>query len=413
MKDKRFIILALILIGAAAALVYYYRSQAFESTDNAFIDGDIMQISARVPGQVLRVHVRENQHVSKGDLLLELDPADYQARLSEARAKLEDNQAKVGGAESNLSLATDVTGAVVLQVQAALEGARDQLEVLKARLQENDASIQAAQAGARQAEARRTAAEAEAGRAETDAARYQALYEKDEVSRQMLDRAQTDARAAAANREAARQLVTAAEAQLAQARAARLSTQASLRIAEKQVAQAEGRLKEAQAGPQQVHVRESDVRGLRAQVEQQKAAVEQSQLSLSYTRIVAPDSGFVTRKSVQPGNFVQPGQALMALVSDRVWVVANFKETQLAHMHPGQPVELRIDAYPERRLRGRVESIQAGSGARFSLLPPENATGNYVKVIQRVPVKIVFDQLPPADIKLGPGMSIEPRVRVR
>lgn len=413
MKDKRIIIIGLILIGVVVAIYFYWRSQAFESTDNAFIDGDIAQVSARVPGQVIRVHVQENQHVNKGDLLVELDPADYQARLEEAKAKLGDILARQGGAESNLALASGVTGAVLLQAQAALEGARDQLEVLKARLQQDDANIRAAQAGAQQAEARRTAAEAEAGRAEADLTRYRALFQKDEISRQMLDRAQTEARATAANWEAAKQLVAAAEAQLAQARAARASTEAGLRIAEKQVAQAEARLKEAQAGPQQVRARESDVRSLRAQVDQQKAAVEQAQLNLSYTRIVAPDSGYVTRKSVQPGNFVQVGQALLALVSDRTWVVANFKETQLEHMRPGQPVDVRIDAYPDQRLHGRVESIQAGSGARFSLLPPENASGNYVKVVQRVPVKIVFDQAPPAGLKLGPGMSVVPRVRVQ
>ncbi|MFB3777538.1 MAG: HlyD family secretion protein [Bryobacteraceae bacterium] len=412
MKNKR-IIIGLILIGLVVGVYFYWRSQAFESTDNAFIDGDIAQISARVPGQVVQVHIRENQHVNKGDLLVELDPADYQARLAEAQAKLGDILAKQGGAESNLALASGVTGAVELQAQAALEGARDQLEVLKARLQQDDANIRAAQAGAQQAEARRTAAEAEARRAEADLTRYRALFEKDEISRQMLDRSQTEARATAANWEAAKQLVAAAEAQLAQARAVRISTQASLRIAEKQIAQAEARLKEAQAGPQQVRARESDVRSLRAQVEQQRAAVEQAQLNLSYTRIVAPDSGYITRKSVQPGNFVQVGQALLALVSDRTWVVANFKETQLEHMRPGQPVDVRIDAYPDQRLRGRVESIQAGSGARFSLLPPENASGNYVKVVQRVPVKIVFDQAPPAGLKLGPGMSVVPKVRVQ
>jgi membrane fusion protein, multidrug efflux system len=413
MKSKQILIIGLVLLGAMIAGWYYWRSQAFESTDNAFIDGDIMQISPRVPGQVARVHIRENEHVNEGDLLLELEPADYRARLAEAQGKLEDILAKVAGARSNLSLATEVTGAVVLQARAALEGARGQLEVMKARLQQDDASIQAAQAGAQQAEARRSAAETEAGRAEADAERYRALYQKDDVSRQMQDRAASDARATAAIGEAAKQSVAAAIAQLAQAKAARASTLAGLRIAEKQVAQAEARLKEAEAGPDQVSARQADVESFRAQAEQQRAAVEQARLNLSYTRLTAPDSGFITRKAVQPGNFIQAGQVLMALVSDRIWVVANFKETQLEHMRPGQPVELKIDAYPGHKLRGRVESIQAGSGARFSLLPPENATGNYVKVVQRVPVKIVFDQPPPADVKLGPGMSVAPRVRVR
>jgi membrane fusion protein (multidrug efflux system) len=413
MKTKSILLIGFTILGVAVGLYYYWQSQAYESTDNAFIDGDIVQISARVPGQLQCVNVSENQHINKGDALAELDPADYQARLAEAEGKLADIQAKMGGAQSNLTLTSEVTGAVIQQVQAALEGSQDQLEVLKARLQQDEAGIQAAEANAQQARSRRTAAEAEASRAAADATRYASLYEKNDISRQMLDRAQTEARATAANRDAAGQFVAAAEAQLGQAKAARLSTLAASRIAQKQVAQAEARLKEAQAGPEQVKSRESDVRSLHAQAEQQKAVVEQARLNLSYTHVVAPESGYVTRKSVQPGNFVQVGQALMALVSDRKWVVANFKETQLAHIRPGQSVELKIDAYPEEKLRGRVESIQAGSGARFSLLPPENATGNYVKVVQRVPVKIVFVEQPAAGLKLGPGMSVAPRVRVK
>jgi membrane fusion protein (multidrug efflux system) len=162
-----------------------------------------------------------------------------------------------------------------------------------------------------------------------------------------------------------------------------------------------------------MQVRHAEVSSSRAQVEQQRAAFEQAELALSYTRISAPESGYVTRKSVEPGNFVQPGQPLLALVPDRLWVVANFKETQLTHMRPGQPVTLKLDAYPQLRLWGHVESIQSGTGARFSLLPTENATGNYVKVVQRVPVKIVLDEAPPAGYRIGPGMSVEPEVKVR
>jgi membrane fusion protein (multidrug efflux system) len=179
------------------------------------------------------------------------------------------------------------------------------------------------------------------------------------------------------------------------------------------VVQAQGRVSEAKSAPQQIEVRHADVSSLRAQVEQQRASVEQAELALSYTRIYAPESGYITRKSVEPGDFVQPGQPLLALVSDRLWVVANFKETQLRRMRPGQPVTLRLDAFPQLRLRGHVESFQSGTGAAFSLLPPENATGNYVKVVQRVPVKIVLDEAPPAGYRIGPGMSVEPEVKVQ
>jgi membrane fusion protein (multidrug efflux system) len=239
------------------------------------------------------------------------------------------------------------------------------------------------------------------------------MFAKDEVSKQQLDRTETQARAAAASQEAASQATEAAQAHLAQARAAQVSTQAALRQAEKQVVQAQGRVSEAQSAPRQMEVRHADVASIRAQVEQQSASVQQAELALSYTRIYAPESGYITRKSVEPGDFVQPGQPLLALVSDRLWVVANFKETQLALMRSGQPVTLKLDAFPQLRLRGHVESFQSGTGAAFSLLPAENATGNYVKVVQRVPVKIVLDEAPPAGYRIGPGMSVAPEVKVR
>lgn len=402
-----------LLLAIAGGTWWYLHSRTFESTDNAFVEGEIVQISPRVGGQVVQVHVSDNQHVKRGDLLVEIDPADFEARLAEARARLADINARQMSAESALELTSTVSGAQLVQASAGFEATREQVGVLKARLEQDDANILAAQASTQQAEARRTAAEAEASRAASDVARYRALFAKDEISRQMLDRAETDARSTAANFDAAKQLVVAAAAQLAQAKAARSSTMAALRQTEKQVSQAEGRVREAQSAPQQVKVRQSDLQAVRAQIQQQEAAVRQAELNLSYTRVVAPDDGYITRKSVQRGNFVQTGQALMAIVSDRLWVVANFKETQLTLMRPGQAVTLKIDAYPQRKFKGKVDSIQSGSGARFSLLPPENATGNYVKVVQRVPVKIRFDEPVPPEFKVGPGMSVSPEVRVR
>jgi membrane fusion protein (multidrug efflux system) len=306
-----------------------------------------------------------------------------------------------------------VTEAVLTQTGAAAGAAQDQVQVLQAGVAQAAAAIQAAEAAQRQAEAQRSAAQAEASRASEDAVRYRALHAKDEVSKQQLDRAETQARAAAASYEAASQATEAAKAHLSQAQAAQMSTQAALRQAEKQVVQAQGRVSEAQSAPRQIAVRHADVASLRAQIEQQRASVQQAELALSYTLIYAPESGYITRKSVQPGDFVQPGQPLLALVSDRLWVVANFKETQLTLMRPGQPVTLKLDAFPQLRLRGHVESFQSGTGAAFSLLPAENATGNYVKVVQRVPVKIVLDEAPPAGYRIGPGMSVAPEVKVR
>ena len=385
-KNKmKLLLLAGGILAVVAGTWYYLYSRAFESTDNAFIDGSVVQISPRVPGQVLRVYVQDNQHVNKGDVIAEIDPRDYQTQLDQAQAGLKTTTAHEAGAQSGMDLTSVVTGAVLVQATAGLDAARDQVSVLRAQVTH--------------AQAQMAAAEAEAHRAGDDAQRYKTLHDKDEVSRQLLDRAETEARATAANSDAARQEVAAAKAQL--------------ELAEKQVQQAKGRLLEAQSAPEQVQVRKSDVQSASSLKDQQSAAVRQAELNLSYTKIYAPDSGYITKKSVEPGNFVQTGQVLMALVSDRLWVTANFKETQLEYMRAGQPVTVQVDAYPQLRLRGHVDSIQSGSGARFSLLPPENATGNYVKVVQRVPVKIVIDDTPSPEYRLGPGLSVVPEVKVR
>lgn len=401
------------LIAAAGALIYYWHRRSYEVTDDAFIDGAILQISPRVSGQVLRVLVTDNQHVNKGDLLVELDPRDYQAAVAQAQAALSNAAAKNSSAKANLDLTSAVTGATLVQASAALKAAQAQVDVLRSAVQQAEAAVGAAEAALRQAEARRSAAEAEAQRAAADAERYRALYKKDEISRQLLDRAETEARATAANLRAVEQAVAAAQAQLAQAKASQASAQASLRQSETLVRQAEGRLQEAEARPDQIRVRRADLESASAELERAKAALQQAELNLSYTKVYAPESGYVTKKSVEPGNIVGAGQLLMALVSDRLWVVANFKEVQLRRMRPGQPVAIKIDAYPQRKFRGKVDSIQAGAGARFSLMPPENATGNYVKVVQRVPVKIVFDEPLPPELKIGPGMSVVPEVRVQ
>ena len=412
-KTMRVVMVVGGVVIAAAATWYYMESRAYESTDNAFIEGNIIQVSPRVSGQVVRVLVADNQHVNRGDLIAEIDPRDYETQLAEAKARLQDTDARKSGAESNLGLTSTVTNAVLTQTGAALGAARDQVSVLEARQAQEEAAVRAAGAGLQQAEARQTAADAENRRAADDMVRYRTLYQKDEVSRQLLDRAETEARSSSANLEAAKQVVASAREQLSQAKSGHTASLASLSLARKQVLQAEGRLQEARSAPQQVRVRKSDLQSAEAQRGQQTASVQQAELNLSYTKIYAPDSGYITKKSVEPGNFVQIGQPLVAIVSDRLWVVANFKETQLTYMRPGQSAAVEIDAYPQLKLRGRVDSIQSGTGARFSLIPPENATGNYVKVVQRVPVKIVLVEPPPAGFRVGPGMSVEPKVHIR
>lgn len=410
---KRIVGAVLAILATVAVSGYYIKQRMYESTDNASLEGSIIRVSPRVAGQVVRVHVRDNQHVNRGDLLLEIDPSVYEAKQEQAKSELDDVIARSSGAQSGLALTSNVSEAVLIQARAALDAARAEVGILRKRLVQEQAGVRVARANLQQAEARRTAAVAEANRADADASRYRRLFQKDEVSRQHLDRAESEARTTAASAQAALDAVDGAKAQVAQAEAGQDAMSASLVQAESLVRQSEGRLREAQSAPQQVRVRESEVSSVLAQRNRERAALRQAELDLAYTRVYATESGYVTRKSVEPGNFVEVGDVLMGLVVDRYWVVANFKETQLTHMRAGQAAEVKVDAYPQLTLHGRVESIQSGTGARFSLIPPENATGNYVKVVQRVPVKIVLLDAPPSDYRLGPGMSVEPKVRVR
>jgi membrane fusion protein (multidrug efflux system) len=330
------------LIGVAALLViaavifYYIRFIApYESTDDAFVDGYTTLLSARVPGQVLRLLVQDNQTVRRGEVLIQLDPRDYEASLAAAQAAL----ASASSQEAE---------------------ARAQLDVSQARVAE--------------ASATEAAAEADAQRANDDLKRYQSV-EARAVSKTVVDQITTQAR----------------------------SKEAQLRSTRSQ-------LTAARAG---VTLSQTVIQTAAAAIMQAQARVRQAELDLSYTNIVAPVDARVTARTVGPGNYVQPGQGLLALVPQYVWVTANFKETQLTDMRPGQPVDLSFDAYPNYTLKGHVDSLESGTGARFSLLPPENAVGNYVKVVQRVPVKIVFDGPLPKGVDIAPGMSVTPRVRVR
>jgi membrane fusion protein, multidrug efflux system len=419
---------AVALIAAALALVHYYNyAVAHEWTDDAFVEGHLIPISSKVAGRVARVHVTDNQQVQQGDLLVEIDASDYAVRLSQARAVLQAAVAKQQAAQSNLGVVQATSDAGIQQAAAGLElatsavqTARAQVGTARSRLDQAAAQVETALANAAQARAQILAAEAEAIRTEADVKRLQELSRRDQISRQDLDQAVANARTAGAQLEAARKRAAAAEAQVAEARAAQRTAVENLRQAESQVAEAQARVGEAQgrlaaanAGPHQVAVSRSQAELASAELEQARAAVEQSELELSYTKISAPTSGRVTRRTAEAGAYVQVGQALMTIVPVDVWVVANFKETQLVDIRPGQPTEVRVDAYPDVVFKGHVDSIQSGTGARFSLLPPENATGNFIKVAQRVPVKIVFDGPPDPDHLLGPGMSVVPVVKVR
>jgi membrane fusion protein (multidrug efflux system) len=421
-------IAGLLIGGILLGLPYYNHVISYESTDDAFIEGRIIQISPKVSGHILKVYVTDNQQVKEGDLLVELDPRDFEARLENSKALLQQAISKQKAAQLNVDL-TDVTSQANVQqaysgvqlAKSGLQTATAELIAARNRLEQTRAQVKTAIANAEQAQAQVAEAEAEATRANTDAQRYQHLYEQDGIiSRQQLDYALSAARKATAQLEAARKQAAAAEARVAEARAAEQVAVEGLHQAEAQVAEAQARVGEAQArlasantAPKQVAISSSQAEAIQAEIEQAQAMVKQDQLQLSYTKIYAPESGRVTRKMIEEGAFVQVGQALMAIVPDEFWVIANFKETQLASIRPGQPVNIKVDAYPDKIFKGHVDSIQAGTGARFSLLPPENATGNFVKVVQRVPVKIVFDEKPDSTHPLGPGMSVVPEVKVK
>ncbi len=367
---RRVILIAVVLALATAGAVYWFIHRNAETTDDAFIDGDTVPLSPRIAGTVARIHFGDNQLVKKGDLLVEIDPADYQAELEAVQAALAEAEAKQRMAETDVDLTRASTTAGIAQAESAVAAARAALA---------------------EAEARAAADRAEADRAKADLPRYEAAARQGASSRQQLDQAAATARTSEAKLRAAEESVSAAQAKIAEAQA---------------------QLEQAKTAPAQIAVKEAQARAAAANVSAARARVDQAQLNISYTRIVAPGDGHITKRSVNAGDVVQRNETLGLLVLDGRWITANFKETQLTRMRPGQPVDISIDAYPDATLHGRIDSIQRGTGARFSLLPPENATGNYVKIVQRVPVKIVFAEPPASGMVLGLGMSVIPSVDV-
>lgn len=338
----------LLIVGFFHGLEYTVKSFTHESTDDAFIQAHVVSVAPRISGQVQAVHVQDNQLVKKGDALVELDPSDYQIRLNQK---------------------SDAVAAA----SASLDSAQAGLSLMRARLE-------TAEANKRQEKAHADSSRATAERAKSDLKRSELLREKGVVSAGEFDRVSADSASANADRIADEQKAEVATSQVAEARA-------------------------------QVSLALTMVNSALTKKKQASTDKDAGELDLSYARIVAPCDGRVTRKAVEAGDYVQVGQSLLALVPTSVWVVANFKETQLSDIRVGQPVEIHIDAYPDKNWPGHVESIMSGSGASFSLLPPENAVGNFVKVVQRVPVKILFDDPPGSGMSLGPGMSVIPMVR--
>jgi membrane fusion protein (multidrug efflux system) len=402
----------LLLTGLICGVHHFLYARSHESTDDAFIDAYITQVGPKVASNVLKIQITDNQHVEAGDLLVVLDPSDFEARLAAARAALQEAEARHRAAEATIEHTRLTARGAVEEASSGVTAARAELETARAQVKAAGDRERQSRAAIEAAQAQLNAAAAEAGRADADVRRYQRLHDQGVISRQQWEQATAGAQTANARLAAARAQVDVARAAAASAEAEVHEAKTQAQRAAAQVRQARGRLVGSEAWNQQISVGQEQASSVSESVEQARANLRMAELQISYTKVYAPVSGRVTRRAVEVGNHVQVGQELMAIVPDDLYVTANFKETQLAHIRPGQRVSIAVDAYPGKTFRGRVDSIQRGSGAVFSLLPPENAAGNYVKVVQRVPVKIVFDEALDGYL-LGPGMSVVPEVQVR
>ena len=367
----------------AGLLLWRYFS-SYESTDDAQVDVHLYPVSARISGYVVKVNVNDNQWVEKGDVLVEIDPTDYRVAVAQA--------------ESNLANAEATARSLNITVPITSVNSTSQLQFTASGVEDARAAIAATEKQLAAAHQQVEAAEANDVKAQDDLRRYKLLVDKREVSQQIYDQALATAKASTAN--------------VAATRASESAAQQFVQEAQSRLTQATANQEYAQTGPQQVSSTKARVQAAIADVQQKRALLQQAELNLQYTKILAPVSGEVT-KTVVVGLNVQPGQQMLTVVPLReVWITANFKETQMKHMRPGQRVEISVDSNG-RTYKGHVDSIAGATGPLFSVLPPENATGNFVKIVQRIPVKVVLDPGENRDLQIRPGMSVEPKVYLR
>jgi membrane fusion protein (multidrug efflux system) len=393
----RYLVAAAVLVLLCGGGYYLWKYlNTYETTDDAQVDGHINAISGRIAGNVIEVRAEDEQYVNAGDVLVRLDSRDYEVALAKAQADLGDAEAALESSRIDIPITTANTASQLktatssrVDATAFVLGSQRQLTAARARLE-------AAQAQVREAEANYK-------KASEDVARYKLLVDKNEIPRQQYDTSVTTAAAAQAAIDARSAAVHEAEQNIVVA-------QSAVEQANQRITQADASIESAATAPKQVAVSEARARSASAQVDQKKALVEQAKLNLSYCTIIASVAGIVGKKTVELGQNISPGQQLMALVPlDDIWVIANFKETQLNRMQPGQRVRVAVDAYG-REYTGKIVAVGGASGSRFSVLPPENATGNYVKVVQRIPVRINLDAGQNSDHRLRPGMSVDPKV---
>ena len=386
---RKLIVIAVVTLLAIGAALFYWHSTFTEDTDDAQVDGDLYQVSSRIAGQVIKVYVEDNQEVKAGDLLAEIDPKDFQVALEQAQANLASAEAAAIQANVNVPITSITSSTSISTTSSDVQGAQ--------------AAVAQSQKQVGAAEARVTQAKANAVKSDLDVERYKPLVEKDVISKQQFDAAVA---AGAANR-----------ASVLEAEASLIAQQEAVRQAQQKLLQSRSTAVEAaKNGPSQVKAQLARAQAAQADVKQAQARVDQAKLNLSYTKITAPTTGIVNKKNVQVGANLSVGQDLLTIIPvTDLWVTANFKETQLEKMHPGQKVVIKVDALGGRKFQGEIKQIGGATGSRLSLFPPENATGNYVKVVQRIPVRINFTNLDQdnSDHKLRPGFSVTPIVSVK
>lgn len=389
------LIVLLIVLGVGGYLLWQYLG-SYESTDDAEIDGHVDAISARINGHVDEVMVEDAQVVKAGDVLVKIDPHDYQVAAAQAEANLAEAQAALQSSRTDVPIVSTNTA-------SSLETARATRANADAGLANAQRQLDGAQAALETAQAQVIEAQAIHKKDADDAERYRLLVVKDEIPKQEYDRTVQSVAADKATVDARTALVNQARHNIAAA-------QAAVQEAQSKIPQAEASIQAAMTRPQQMAQSQDRARSAEAKVKQEQAMLDQANLNLGYTTIYAPYAGIVGKKTVELGENVSPGQSLMSVVPlDDIWITANFKETQLQKVRPGQRVVFSVDAYG-REYHGHVTGVGGATGARFSLLPPENATGNYVKVVQRIPVRIDLDQGENKDHLLRVGMSLEPKV---
>ena len=403
-----------VLIAAAYGVHLWRYWDRHVSTDDAFVETHVSPVSARVRGSVLAVLVRDNQDVQAGAPLVRMDPRDFEVKVHQARAALATAQARLRAAAAGVPMTEDSTRSQVGLAEASaakaalgIDGAARALDERRSKLRARRAAVQAAQAEV-------AARQADFERAGLDRSRVAALHERELTARQDIDHANNAFKTAAAVLEAARQRLDVASAEVAQAEAEVATQEVVLAQAGRQRDEAAHSLGDARSRRGEVTVRSAEAASAEAQLAEARAMLREAELNLEYTTITAPAAGRVTRRTVEVGQTVQPGQPLLAIVDlSNVWIIANYKETQLTDVRAGQRAAISVDTHPGLVFRARVDSIQSGTGSRFSLLPPENASGNYVKVVQRIPVKLVLEPNQHGHALLVPGMSVVPVIELR